>query len=88
VLCEGEEIGIADLPSDLVAPQLGAAPSPESLLAGEAHRLTLKEALEVPERLIIERALAHHGGNRQETALSLGINRSTLFNKMRKYDLR
>ena len=29
----------------------------------------------------------HHAGNRQDTARTLGINRTTLFNKMRKYDL-
>ncbi len=32
-------------------------------------------------------ALQHFRGNRKLTASSLGINRSTLFNKMRKYDL-
>lgn len=47
----------------------------------------LKEALEGPERLIIERALARHGGRRDRAASDLGINRSTLFNKMRKYGL-
>ncbi|MEM7518405.1 MAG: helix-turn-helix domain-containing protein [Planctomycetota bacterium] len=28
-----------------------------------------------------------HGGNRKETACMLGVNRTTLFNKMRKYGL-
>jgi two-component system, NtrC family, response regulator AtoC len=47
----------------------------------------LKRTLEVPERWLILRALRHEGGNRQATARLLGINRTTLFNKMRKYDL-
>ena len=47
----------------------------------------LKEALAGPEKLLIERALAHHGGRRDHAAQDLGINRSTLFNKMRKYGL-
>jgi DNA-binding NtrC family response regulator len=47
----------------------------------------LKQALATPERGLILRALRHHGGNRQATARTLGINRTTLFNKMRKYDL-
>ncbi len=47
----------------------------------------LKEALEGPERSIIERALELNGGNRTRTAQLLSIDRSTLFNKMKKYDL-
>ena len=47
----------------------------------------LKEALEGPEREIIHRALELNGGNRQETARMLQVNRTTLFNKMRKYSL-
>ena len=47
----------------------------------------LREALEGPERRLIARALAANGGNRKQTAAMLGINRTTLFNKMRKYGL-
>ncbi|TDJ65942.1 MAG: sigma-54-dependent Fis family transcriptional regulator [Planctomycetota bacterium] len=47
----------------------------------------LKEALEGPERQIIHRALELNGGNRQATARMLQVNRTTLFNKMRKYGL-
>ena len=47
----------------------------------------LKRTLEVPERWLVLRALRHHGGNRQATARALGINRTTLFNKMRRYNL-
>ncbi|MEM7305755.1 MAG: sigma-54 dependent transcriptional regulator [Planctomycetota bacterium] len=47
----------------------------------------LKKVLEIPERALILRALEFHAGNRQKTAATLGINRTTLFNKMRKYDL-
>ena len=49
--------------------------------------MPLKQALEGPERLLIERALTRHGGRRDRAAEDLGINRSTLFNKMRKYGL-
>ena len=49
--------------------------------------LPLRKALEIPEREIIERTLRSHGWNRQETAAALMINRTTLFNKMRKYGL-
>jgi DNA-binding NtrC family response regulator len=47
----------------------------------------LKTWLEDPERRYIEHALRMHEGNRQETAKALDINRTTLFNKMRKYGL-
>lgn len=85
VLCEGEMIQPGDLP-----PAFGSAPDrPQGggLLRDNSHLLPLKEALEGPEKLLIERALAHFDGNRNATAQSLQINRSTLFNKMRKYDL-
>ena len=58
------------------------------LLAPDSHLLPLKESLLGPEKLLIERALAHHDGNRTLTARSLGINRSTLFNKMRRLGVR
>jgi DNA-binding NtrC family response regulator len=47
----------------------------------------LREALEEPERRIVVRALELAGGRRDRAAEMLVINRSTLFNKMRKYGL-
>jgi two-component system response regulator HydG len=47
----------------------------------------LKEALEEPERRLIIRALQASDWNRQETAQVLGINRTTLYKKMRRYRL-
>lgn len=84
VLAEGPLLTVDDLPVDLVR---GPGDREPALVGQGAHLLPLKEALETPERLIIERALDAHSGNRQETASSLGINRSTLFNKMRKFGL-
>jgi DNA-binding NtrC family response regulator len=48
---------------------------------------TLREALEECEREILLAALRRHGGRRKETADSLGVNRTTLFNKLRKFNL-
>jgi two-component system response regulator HydG len=45
----------------------------------------LKEALEEPEKRIIIRALRALNWNRQETARVLGINRTTLYKKIKKY---
>ncbi len=47
----------------------------------------LKDALESSERDLILAALAATGGSRKETAERLGVNRTTLFNKMKKYNL-
>jgi DNA-binding NtrC family response regulator len=47
----------------------------------------LKSALADPERQIIIDALEQNGWNRQDTARVLGINRTTLYKKMKKYDI-
>lgn len=85
VLSSGDMITVDDLPPDLS--QSVAQSGGTALLADDAHLMTLREAMEGPEKVIIERALAAFDGNRQKTADSLGINRSTLFNKMRKFGL-
>jgi DNA-binding NtrC family response regulator len=80
-------------PEDLVAgmgtrADAGAAPpgDPAPLLPLRLG-VALRKALEEPEREIIRRTLELNGGSRQETARMLELNRATLFNKMRKYDL-
>jgi DNA-binding NtrC family response regulator len=78
ILCQGESITPRDLPPDLT--RSVATPEP-------GQTLPLRKALEIPEREIIERTLRNHNWNRQETAAALMINRTTLFNKMRKYGL-
>jgi DNA-binding NtrC family response regulator len=50
-------------------------------------RRTLSEALEEPERSIILQVLRSNGWNRNETADQLGINRTTLYKKMKKLGL-
>jgi DNA-binding NtrC family response regulator len=89
VLAQGPHLTAADLPPDLQhAPRDPATGAPiEALLGADLHLLPLKQAMELPEKILIERALEAHHGNRQLTAASLGINRSTLFNKMRKFGL-
>ena len=48
---------------------------------------TLKEALEGPERQIILDVLESNSWNRNLTADQLGINRTTLYKKMKKLHL-
>jgi two-component system response regulator AtoC len=78
ILARGETLMPADLPPELTR----STPAPSL-----ARSLPLKRALEIPEREIIERTLRVHEWNRQRTASALEINRTTLFNKMRKYGL-
>ncbi len=78
ILAQSEVLTPRDLPPDLA--KTAAAPEP-------GQTLPLRKALEIPEREIIERTLRSHNWNRQETAAALMINRTTLFNKMRKYRL-
>jgi DNA-binding NtrC family response regulator len=49
--------------------------------------MSLKDALAEPEKKIIRQALEVNQWNRQATAKALGINRTTLFKKMKQYDL-
>ncbi|MGD0541038.1 MAG: helix-turn-helix domain-containing protein [Tepidisphaeraceae bacterium] len=49
--------------------------------------MPLEAALRGPEKRIIEAALERNAWNRQATAAELDINRTTLYKKMRKYQL-
>jgi len=48
---------------------------------------SLKAAMRKPEREVILAALEDAGWNRNQAAAALGINRTTLYNKMKKYDI-
>ena len=49
--------------------------------------INLEDALREPQRLIILKALRANEWNRQKTADDLGINRTTLYKKMRQLDI-
>ena len=82
VLTEAAEVGLADLPIEIAGRVAEAVRVPTT-----GAVLPLKQALEGPERQIIRHALEYAGGNRDEAAKLLGINRSTLFYKLRKLKL-
>jgi two-component system response regulator AtoC len=84
LLGKGDRIGLEDLPQHLVA---DFSPAPGLILPQANSRLSLKEALEGPERQIILQTLRDNNWNRNETADQLGINRTTLYKKMRKLGL-
>ena len=84
VLTGSDTIDVSDLPRELMA-----SPAPATADAkNTAVIIPLKKALEEPERQIILRAIEYAGGNRDEAAKLLGINRSTLFYKLRKLKLK
>lgn len=79
VLCRNTHIMPEDLPAKL-------APQEESILP-KGKVLPLKEAMRIWERRLILEGLRATGGNRKETARRLGINRTTLYNKMREHNI-
>src|SRR5579872_4525271 len=82
VLTKRSIIGVEDLPEAI---RRGATiPAALEARTGAAN---LKAALANPERQIILDALENNGWNRQNTAEMLGINRTTLYKKMKKYGI-
>ena len=76
LLGRGSVICVEDLPLELTA----NVPIPVARTAGR----TLKEAMEGPERQIILEVLESNNWNRNLTADTLGINRTTLYKKMKR----
>ncbi|NUQ66347.1 MAG: sigma-54-dependent Fis family transcriptional regulator [Pirellulales bacterium] len=79
LLGKSDRIGTEDLPGSVLA-------------AGPVHiesvgNRTLKQALSSPERQIILDVLEAHHWNRHATAEALGINRTTLYKKMKRLGL-
>jgi len=79
ILCHGPEIQVEQLPPDFLE-ALGAKPSPVSLLPS-VPLLRRTEA-----QTIIE-TLHKNKGNRRKTAQELGIDKSTLWRKMKKHGI-
>ncbi len=79
LLGKGDKVRLEDLPRRCTAP----ARSPRAPVGGR----TLKQALEEPERQIILEVLERHHWNRNLTADALGINRTTLYKKMKRLGL-
>ena len=81
VLCRQKHVGIDDLPPSLRGGEDAAE------LAAAASGRTLHDALAGPEKRIIAAALRENKGSRQATAEQLGINRTTLYKKMKRYGI-
>lgn len=79
VLGQGEMLTIANFPEHLRAHVSSGGET--------AHGGALKETLREPEKKIIVEALRQSNGNKQKAAGILNINRTTLYNKMKKHNL-
>jgi DNA-binding NtrC family response regulator len=80
LLGKSDRIGLEDLPNQISA-------TADVVLPGPKTGRTLKEALEGPERQIIMEVLKSNNWNRNATADLLGINRTTLYKKMKRLGL-
>ena len=95
LLTRGSILALEGLPKEIVAGSsrnssfgpAGGLIQGLANLQSLADMPTLKHALAGPERALVLRALELAQGSRKDAAESLGINRSTLFNKMTKYGL-
>lgn len=72
-----------DLPEIII--NRSAAHALES--AGSVDSHVLKDALKEPEKGHILRILKEVGWNKKRAATKLGINRTTLYNKLKKYNI-
>jgi transcriptional regulator with PAS, ATPase and Fis domain len=79
LLGRGSKVGTEDLPGHITAGQIANVQP----VAGKA----LKDAMALPERAIILEVLEQHNWNRNATAEALGINRTTLYKKMKRLGL-
>lgn len=86
LLGQGPQLGISDLPAHIGNSPTPSLP-PNAAAAAAKKRPTLKEALEGPERQIILQTLRDNNWNRNETADQLGVNRTTLYKKMKRLGL-
>lgn len=73
-------VSLEDLPAEVAATLSPGFAQPDSA--------PLKQALQLPEKQIILQMLETHNWSRQETAKALGINRTTLYKKMKRLGIR
>ena len=82
VLTKHRQIEVDDLPPNVLE-RARSVPAGDGIF----RPMSLKKALEEPEKRILEAALRANNWNRQTTAQLLEINRTTLYKKMKRYGL-
>ena len=81
VLAHAKKIDVDSLPEELQKSWNSKAHG------GNGNNSTLKNMMAEPERDVIRKMLDEARGNKKKAALKLGINRTTLYNKIKKYGL-
>jgi DNA-binding NtrC family response regulator len=95
VLCEGEQLTVADLPREILEPAGTPAPEPVPAAAlveatepgSPEHPTDLTARLDALEKAIILEALQKFRWNQTKVAAALGLKRSSLQYKMKKHGL-
>lgn len=87
VLCRTGRITPEDLGEAITQPSACPPVTGDADLLAYHAGQRLEDALAASEKKIIQAALEAHQGNRQQAAAGLGINRTTLYKKMRKLGL-
>jgi DNA-binding NtrC family response regulator len=82
ILVKGNTIDLNDLPDSI------RNGNQKKHVIGEQPSFSLKSALKHPEKDILLEALEHANWNCTRTAAHLGINRTTLYNKIKLYKLK
>ncbi len=83
LLCRGDKITLECIPQEILEPGMLAAPeNPE-----DQEFTDLKSVVEFAERKAILKTLQNTAYNKSRTAEILGIDRKTLYNKMKSYDI-
>ncbi len=97
LLCPDTEVGLDDLPAALVTGRRAGGPAPappearevfDDVLFEQPLAVARAEVLTALERRYLTRLLAATGGRVSETAKRAGVNARTLFDLMRRHDLR
>lgn len=76
VMCQSEEIELKHLPPELFG-----------VNENSTHKVKNNSSLELSEKEVILRALEKNNWNKIETARELGLHRSTLWRKIKKYNI-
>lgn len=94
ILCDSTRIGLGHLPDRVLraashgAPTLKLEPTAAPAIPTRSQDArTLSQLLRDPERSALLETLEKHGWNRTQAARALGINRTTLYRKMRDLGL-
>jgi DNA-binding NtrC family response regulator len=77
VVMAGNEILPRNLPPEINSDSAGS----------EVVRIPVSASLKEAEKELIQASLIHHGGNRAQTARTLGLGRKTLYRKMEEYQI-